>query len=236
MVLFFLPHAGGSAKSYCSFKRFLPRSLTVVPMEIAGRSTRSNEPLFKEISDCCRDLIERHGEQMAAEEYAIFGHSMGTLLTCELVRQAREKGLPEPVHVFLSGRCSADEDVTIFSADEETPDSAIMEFFFSKELFPQPAAGAEELMAMITPILCTDVRMADKYRLTPRQFRFNCDVTVMYGREDEMLKGYDMHGWQRMTAGKCSVYEFSGAHFYYQEHKEEICRIIAEKLLGTFNA
>ena len=45
MVLFFLPHAGGSAKSYCTFKRYLPRDLKVVPMELSGRFTRSGEPL-----------------------------------------------------------------------------------------------------------------------------------------------------------------------------------------------
>ncbi|MBP3310088.1 MAG: thioesterase [Ruminococcus sp.] len=230
MILFFLPHAGGSAKSYCSFKRFLPASLKVIPMEIAGRSTRSSEPLYNDVSDCCSDLLECHRKSMESEEYAIFGHSMGTLLACELVRQAREKGIPEPKHVFLSGRCSADESATIFSAGKDTSDDEITEFFFSKSLLPKPTAGAEELMAMLSRILCADVRMADRCRFSPEEFRFACDVTVIYGRDDEMLSGFDMHGWQRMTDGSCKVYDFSGGHFYYQEHKEAVCRIITDTL------
>ena len=38
MVLFFLPHAGGSAKSYCTFKRYLPRDLKVVPWSFPAGS------------------------------------------------------------------------------------------------------------------------------------------------------------------------------------------------------
>ena len=227
MILFFLPHAGGSAKSYCSFKRFLPKTLKVIPMEPAGRSTRSSEPLFTDISACCRDLLDRHGEEMSSDRYMIFGHSMGTLLACELVRQAREKGIPEPEHVFLSGRCSADEKAMIFRSDESTSDEEITDFFFSKSLFPKPAAGAEELIAMLSRILCADVRMADKFCIDPELFRFDCNLTVLYGRDDEMLTGFDMHGWQRLTNGNCKVLDFSGGHFYYQEHKEEICRIIS---------
>lgn len=230
MILFFLPHAGGSAKSYCSFKRFLPSSLTVIPMEIAGRGTRSSEALYNDVSDCCRDLLERHGETMTEEEYAIFGHSMGTLLACELVRQAREKGIPEPKHVFLSGRCSADESAMIFKSGEDTSDEEITEFFFSKAFLPKSAAGAGELITMLSRILCADVRMADRCRFSPEEFRFACDVTVLYGRDDEMLSGFDMYGWQRMTHGSCRVYDFSGGHFYYQEHKEAVCGIITDIL------
>ena len=230
MILFFLPHAGGSAKSYCSFKKYLPRTLNVIPMEIAGRGTRSAEPLFTEVSACCNDLIERHGDAMASDDYVIFGHSMGTLLACELVRQARDKGIPEPKHVFLSGRCSADEEAMLFKSGDDTSDEEITGFFFEKALLPKPTSGAEELMAMLSRILCADVRMADRCCFLPDKFRFNCDVTVIYGREDEMLRGFDMQGWQRMTSGSCTVCDFSGGHFYYQENKEAVCKIISDTL------
>lgn len=230
MVLFFLPHAGGSAKSYCSFKRFLPKSLQVIPMEIAGRGTRSNEPLFTDISDCCRDILSKHRIVIGNEEYAIFGHSMGTMLACELVKQIREQCLPEPKHIFLSGRCCADEDISILSDDKNTTDDEIASFFFSKALLPKPTAGAEELMAMLQRILCADVRMVDKCRYYPHDIKFRCDITVLYGKDDEMLDGFDMSGWQRMTDGKCHVYSFEGAHFYYQNCKEDVCRIISDTL------
>ena len=80
MVLFFLPHAGGSAKSYCTFKRYLPRDLKVVPMELSGRFTRSGEPLLTEVSACVADLIQTHRLLLEQEPYALFGHSRVPML------------------------------------------------------------------------------------------------------------------------------------------------------------
>ncbi|MCR4862644.1 MAG: thioesterase [Ruminococcus sp.] len=230
MVLFFLPHAGGSAKSYSSFKRFLPKELTVVPMELSGRFTRSAEPLLTDISSCTADLIEKHRELLANEEYAIFGHSMGTLLACELVRQAKAQGLGMPVHVFLSGRCAPDEDIKCFRNSDTATDEEIVGFFAANSLSGASPVKDEELIKQLNRILCTDVRMADSYRLSADRFDLGCDITVLYGTEDIMLRGIDMSGWQRFTSGSCTVKSYSGGHFYYTAHKEEICRVIAETL------
>ena len=230
MVLFFLPHAGGSAKSYSSFKRFLPKELKVVPMELSGRFTRSGEPLLDTVEDCAADLIGKHGELMKNEEYAIFGHSMGTVLACELVRQARAKGLKAPVHVFFSGKNPPDEEVRCFKDAENASDEEITAFFAANSLSSNAPVPDEELMRTLNRILCTDVRMAERYSITPAEVGLSCDITVFYGREDVMMKGVDMTGWARFTSGKCETVGFSGGHFYYTGHKEEICRIIAGKL------
>lgn len=230
MVLFFLPHAGGSAKSYSSFKRFLPKELNVVPMELSGRFTRSAEPMLTDIPSCAADLIAKHSDLIKDGEYAVFGHSMGTLLASELVRQAKENGLGSPVHVFLSGRCAADEEITCFPDSVNASDDKIVEFFSANGLSGSSPVADEELAKILSRVLCADVRMADVFKMPASALDFGCDITVLYGTEDVMLKGLDMNGWSRFTSKKCTVLPFSGAHFFYQQHKEEICRIIAEKL------
>ena len=231
MVLFFLPHAGGSAKSYSSFKRFLPKELRVVPMELSGRFTRSSEPMLTDIRECAADLLKIHGDLIREGEYAVFGHSMGTLLTSELVRQVQAAGLGSPAHVFLSGRCAPDVEITCFPDSDKAPDDKIVEFFSSNGLSgAAPPIADEELVRTLNRVLCTDVRMAESYRLSPDKLDFGCDITVFCGTEDVMLKGLDMNGWSRFTSGSCQVVPMSGGHFYYQQHKEELCRIIKEKI------
>lgn len=230
MILFFLPHAGGSAKSYSSFKRFLPKELKVVPMELSGRFTRSGEPMLGTVSDCAADLLEKHGDLLRSDDYAIFGHSMGTLLTCELVRLAKAEGIHSPSHIFLSGRCAADEDIQCFKGSVEASDEEIVSFFSANGLADKPVIPDEELIKMLNRNLCTDVRMADSYRLKAEELDFGCDITVFYGTDDPMLNGLDMQGWGRFTSGSCDTFPMSGGHFYYQQHKEEICRIISERL------
>ncbi len=230
MVLFFLPHAGGSAKSYSSFKRFLPKELKVIPMELSGRFTRSAEPLLTDVGSCAADLIEKHREILENEDYAVFGHSMGTVLACELIRQAKAQGLGMPIHVFLSGRCAPDEPIKCFKDTAAASDEEIVNFFAANSLSGASPIQDEELIKQLNMILCTDVRMADSYEIAPGELDFDCDLTVLYGTEDIMLKEADMSGWQRFTSGSCTVRSYSGGHFYYTEHKEVVCRIITETL------
>lgn len=230
MVLFFLPHAGGSAKSYSSFKRFLPKELNVVPMELSGRFTRSGEPLLDNVQECVSDLIEKHRQLLENEKYAVFGHSMGTVLACELIRQAKAQGLKEPVHVFFSGKNPPDEGVHCFENVENASDDEIVSFFAANSLSSNAPVPDEELMKALNKILCTDVRMAERYRAVPEEIGLSCDITVLYGTEDALMQNVDMNSWKRFTSGKCETFSFSGGHFYYAQHKEEVCGIIRSKL------
>ena len=230
MVLFFLPHAGGSAKSYSSWRRFLPKELRVVPMELSGRFTRSREPLLSTVEDCTADLIEKHRDILANEDYAIFGHSMGTVLACELIRQARENGLRMPVHVFFSGKNPPDEDVHCFENTDSAADEEIVSFFAANSLSGAAPVPDAELRRMLDRILCTDVRMAERYSISPESVALSCDITVFYGTEDVLMQGVDMQSWQRFTSGSCRVIPYSGGHFYYDKHKPEVCSVIASVL------
>ena len=226
MVIFFLPHAGGSAKSYSSFKRFLPKELTVVPMELSGRFTRSSEPFLDTIEECTADLIEKHKELLKGD-YVLYGHSMGTVLATELVRQVKEKRLPLPKHIFLSGKNPPDEAIHCLENINTASDDDIISFFQKNGLASAPFHD-RELMEMLNKILCTDVRMAEKY--ITEAFDFGCDITVLYGTEDPLMKMVDMSTWCRYTKGKCEVIPFSGDHFFFSRHKEEICRIITDRM------
>ena len=229
MTLFFLSHAGGSAKSYCTFRQFLPGELKVVPMELSGRLTRLSEPLLDTVPSCVSDLIEKHRELLRGD-YALFGHSMGTVLAAELVRQAKEKGLAAPEHVFLSGKNPPDEKMHCFENADTATDDEILSFFGSHSLSTPVPVANKELLKLLNRLLCTDVRMTERYSAAPGDIDLGCDITVLFGTEDPLLKGTDMRGWGRFTSGKCKLYPFSGGHFYYQQHREEICDIIKEKL------
>ncbi len=230
MILFFLPHAGGSAKSYSSFKRFLPKELNVIPMELSGHFTRSDEPLLNDIRSCVTDLLDKHCDAISSDDYAIFGHSMGTILTTELVRQAKMRSLAMPKHIFLSGRCAPDEAIQCFKDSPNASDEEIVSFFYKNNATASPLIQDEELIRRLNHLLCTDVRMADSFRITADEVKFDCDITVFNALDDVMLKGIDMNGWQRFTSRSCDVIPFSGDHFYFNQHKEEICRIISKKL------
>lgn len=230
MKLFIMPHAGGSAKSYCTFRRYLPEELKLIPMELSGRLMRSAEPLLTDIESCTADLIDVHEAELRTGEYALFGHSMGTLLCTELIRQLSERGMPMPEHVFLSGRCAPDLDLHCFEDADAATDEEIVEYFTGSSLTQPMLMADKDLKEMLDRYLCADVRMAERYRAVPEEVQYPCDLTVMYGTEDKILQGADMTQWSRFTSGSCEVIPFSGDHFYYNSHKQAVCEIIRDRL------
>lgn len=222
MTLFFLPHAGGSARSYCSWKRYLPKDWTVVPMEPRGRGNRSHEELCGSIQECAADLLEKYGDQIK-HPYILFGHSMGTMLAAELTKQISEKGLASPDHVFLSGRCALDNAYTVFPKFSEKSDEDIISFFLEKGLFMKKTPANEQLWEIMAKILCADVRMTENYCLSAEDFQFPCNIHIFYGKDDPFLLGCDMEHWSAYTRGNCCVTAYEGGHFYCNDAKEEIC-------------
>ena len=224
-----IPHAGGSAKSYCCFKKYLPDSIKIVPMEIAGRTSRSDEPFFMTVQDCARDLLDRHADIIKNEKYALFGHSMGTMIATELVSLIQTQGLPEPEHVFLSGRFAPDEIYDLINKKNPSDDD-ILSFFSVNSLLPDSVLSNKDVLNLFSKIICSDVRMTEGFSISSDKVKFRCDISIMYGQDDELLKVSDMKGWTRFADKKCTFCSFPGGHFYHLDDKEAVCRIISDTI------
>lgn len=229
MILFMIPHAGGSAKSYCCFKKYLPESIKVVPMEIAGRTSRSDEPFISTIKECAEDLLQRHIDTLKNEKYALFGHSMGTMIATELVNLIYSNNLPGPEHVFLSGRFAPDRMYDIIP-QKNPSDDQIVSFFADNKMLPDSVINNKDILNLVSKIICADVRMTDGYTISPQTVRFRCDISIMYGQDDDLLKISDMSTWKRFADKKCSFYSFPGGHFYHLDDKKAVCKVISDAI------
>ncbi|MDD7294054.1 MAG: thioesterase, partial [Oscillospiraceae bacterium] len=58
MKLMILPHAGGSARGYCTLKKYLPTEIELIPLELAGRGSRMKEACFEDLSLCVADILK----------------------------------------------------------------------------------------------------------------------------------------------------------------------------------
>lgn len=229
MKLLLLPHAGGSAKSYCVMKRYFPENLELVPLDPDGKGLNIDESPCHDIPECISRIIEKNESLFKGEPYAVFGHSMGTLLAIELAHQLKIKNLNEPCHIFFSGRCVPDE-YGAFPFYKESEDKEIISYFAENGLIPEKLISNPILLDMFGSILCRDVRMTEQYSITPEQCKMTCDISIMYGTDDPFIKNCDMNRWSRFTYGKCSIFEFKGDHFYYTSLKEDFCRCITNQL------
>lgn len=227
--LCFLPHAGGSAMGYTNFKKFLNPEIKTVALEPAGRGKRLSEKCFTDAHECAVDLFNHNSEIFQNENYALFGHSLGTVLAFELARVIKENNLPGPAHIFFSGKTAPhSEALSIIDKTDNQSDEEFLKKFSSFGTIPDVILANDDLMKMLLPILRADVTMADKYKYEYNGPELECDITVLYGKNDLCYTGQDADMWQQLTTGKCSSAGFEGNHFYFNDPavKKKVCDLI----------
>ncbi|PYG85689.1 surfactin synthase thioesterase subunit [Ruminiclostridium sufflavum DSM 19573] len=223
------PHAGGSAATYNRWKKYLDSSIEVVPVELAGRGSRMKDCFYDSMPEAIDDVCSIISPLIKNCDYAVYGHSMGTIIAFELCHRLMEEGRREPLHLFVSGRyppnIKRDEKYLSRLPDREFLDEIFSLGGTSKEIFK-----SRELLDIFIPILRADYRMIEKYKYTSYNKKFNFGITAFNGRADAVVSYDEITEWRQHTAARHPVYEFDGDHFFINEKTEEITEIINSTL------
>lgn len=209
--LFCLPYAGGSAYVFNRWRRRLSESIELQPLELPGRGRRMNEPLSVSIATAVDDLMSCMTPLLNGKPYAIFGHSMGSLLAFELAHRLRSKSLPEPQLLILSGRIAPHVPFRSrkvhLMGEAELRAELLQVSNMNKELFDFPSLGA-----IFLPIIRADYRMIETYTYTPNSERLSSDLVLIYGIDDMTMDG-SMDDWGVHTYGVYEKFGFQGVTF-----------------------
>lgn len=68
---------------------------------VKGRGKRFNEPFYNSLEEAVDDIFNNIQGKIGEEDYAIYGHSMGSLLAYELYYKIIGMGLKKPKHIFF---------------------------------------------------------------------------------------------------------------------------------------
>lgn len=101
-TVFCFPFAGGSGYSYNGFKK-CAKNVRIQPIEIPGRGKRIVENLISDIELIADDAFAQIRNNLGSP-YAIYGHSMGSIIAYLTTVRIVDAALPKPMHVFVSGR------------------------------------------------------------------------------------------------------------------------------------
>ncbi len=227
VTLFCLPFSGGNTYSYRKIETHLATFITPRPLELPGHGRRMKEPLLTDAHDMAEDLFQQMKPSLSSP-YAIYGHSMGTVLGYLVTRKILAEPLPPPVYLFMSGHGapsvkSQEGDIHLL------PDDQFLENVIAYGGIPREVAAEKELMALFVPMMKADFKALAEYTYTPAE-RFDIPITVMIGT-DEDISREDAFAWQDLTRRVITVKEFSGGHFFMFDHAEEIARLISQTLI-----
>jgi medium-chain acyl-[acyl-carrier-protein] hydrolase len=227
--LFCFPYSGASASIYYSWIDFLPPGFELCSIQYPGRGQRIAEPLVVRLENLIDDLMDNFNE-LTDRPYATFGHSLGTLVSFELVRKIRSKGGNLPKHLFFSGH-GAPHIPDTYPPIHKLPDSEFLSKLRELNGIPLEILDNNEFMEMISPVIRADFEICETYsylNLPP----FEIPISAFGGLEDPYVSRNELEKWKMHTLDRFTLRMFSGDHFYLNKSVGLITTVIARELTG----
>ncbi len=233
MRLFCFPYAGGGASIYRDWGALLPNDVEVVLLQLPGRETRLLEEPISDAAELTKALVDAITPLLDAP-FSFFGHSMGTIVSFELARELRRRGMREPSSLFLSaGRAPhvPDPDPPI----HELPDAAfIAELRARYDGIPGEVLSNEELLELVLPGLRGDMKLLETHSFVAEE-PLEAPITCFGGRDDHRLSHEDLEGWARHTRGAFVLRRLPGDHFFLHSQRSLLLRYLADDLIQLMN-
>ncbi len=219
-IVFVFPFAGGSSQSFLSWKKIT--SYQFVFIDMPGKGNRDSEPFLHHFTEMVEEgftQIARYIKSNGLTSYCIWGHSMGSYLSYEIVKKLSKEAILKPRCLIMSAsvpkKCVDYEYVKNIIDKQQQFLDYIVDFglvskkvanscFFQKKFLPQMKLDYEVMLEYIknkenSSILC-------KQR-----------VIILNGEEDEFLKE-DVEKWEDCFDQRPEFKWFPGGHFFIFEH------------------
>jgi len=225
--LYCIPYAGGSATIYNQWKSKLESHIELHPIELAGKGSRITEPFYPNLEVAVEDIFTTISNDISTQDYVIFGHSMGALITYELLQKIKITDIKQPLHAYFSGRKPPHiaRKKTYSSLSAEAFEKEIMSLGGTPpELFKYP-----ELKQIFVPILRNDFKLSETVIERPEISTLPFDISILVGKE-EQIKQSEAVQWKMHTSKNCSVHFINGGHFFLSKEVEAVTSIINKSI------
>lgn len=227
MRLICFPYAGGGASVFRNWANheFLA-DIEVCAVQLPGREARIAESPVDDL----RQLVHTLGEVLEPyldRPFAFFGHSIGALVSFELVRELRRTRGIEPSYLFVSG-CPAPH-----LQDSERicdlPDDEFLERVGRFNGTPPEVLNHPELMQLMLPALRADFSLRDRY-VYPEEPPLDCPIIAFGGMSDKHVNGVVLGSWRKHTRERFQLWLFQGDHFFVRSAQGPLLEVLSSVL------
>ncbi|NEO56388.1 MAG: thioesterase [Okeania sp. SIO3B5] len=222
----FHPSAAG-ASLFRLWGKYLPSNIEVCTIQLPGRETRIKEPLITEWDNLLPTLTQALLPLIEEYPFVFFGHSLGALISFEVVRKLRREKLPIPKYMFVSGRRAPHIpiDNPLYQASNPTLISTLREYGGT----PEAVLENRDLMELFLPILRADFTLNEKYIYSP-EAPFEFPIVAFKGINDIAVNLQQLSKWEEHTVGTFALHEFPGSHMFFQQQPKILIEAISKYL------
>lgn len=225
--LFCLPPAGGGASTFRTWWTLLPSEVEVCAIQPPGRESRLSEPPLTQLALLVQPLAQAI-LPYCTMPFAVFGHSLGSLVGFELARQLRRERRPGPLQLFVSGRIAPQ------LADLNPPIHRLPDPEFLQELrryngTPEEVLRHAELMQLLLPLLRADFAMHETYTYVAEE-PLDCPIAAFGGMQDSQVGWDQLAAWQIQTRQPFTLHMLPGDHFFIHSARTLLLQALTQEL------
>lgn len=227
LVLF--PHAGGSASYFFPFSRGFSPDIETLAVQYPGRQDRRAEACLEDIGQLADEIANRLVRYTGSgRPLALFGHSMGAFVAFEVARRLEDGAAAPVARLFASGARapSVDHDDGVRQRDDEGVLAELTRLNGTGTKFLRDP----EIVQMLLPPLRADFTAIETYRVAPDE-ALRCPITIVVGDHDPRVTVAQARAWADHTSGGSDLRVFPGGHFYLDEHRDDVIRLVTSYLV-----
>ncbi|MCA9970609.1 MAG: thioesterase [Anaerolineales bacterium] len=226
--LFCLPYAGGGTAVYHPWGRQLPAEVELCPIRLPGREGRIAERPYDQLLPLV-DALAQAIFPYLEKPFALFGHSMGALLSFELARALRRRYGRLPAHLFVSGSDAPDR--LAFDPPLHTlPDPEFVAQVRDRyKGLPDVIWQNAGLMQTFLPALRADFTLIETYTCRP-DAPLGMPITTYGGEQDPETSRANLAAWRSHTDRAFSLKLFPGDHFFIQSAQPALLQALSRDL------
>ncbi|ANU49716.1 thioesterase [Enterocloster clostridioformis] len=221
-------HAGGSARFFLTWKKSIPESIDVFPIQLPKRENREKEDMPSSITHLSEQFVEQNLD-LFNSPFSLFGHSMGAIIAYEVAAILKRKYICQPAAMFVSASVIP-EDVKNEKIFTDLSDLEILSKLVDLKGTNAELLKEKSFLDYFMPIIQTDLKLFNNYKCDVHE-RFNCPIYLLYGNNDPFVTCEKMRRWEQHSYYKVLLNEFEGDHFFISEYVDEICDYISKRIL-----
>lgn len=225
--LFCLPYAGGGSVAYRTWADSLLPSVEVCAVELPGRGMRLREKAFTRMEPLVQAIATALLPHLD-KPFALFGHSMGAIVSFELARLLRQNYGISPVYLFVSGRRAPQ------IPHPKPPTYNLPEPAFLAELrrlngTPKAVLENAELLQLLLPIVRADFEAIETY-IYQAQPPLECPIAAFGGLSDTETNIDNLEAWANQTTAAFSLQMLPGDHFFLHSAQSQLLQYLISAL------
>lgn len=221
--LFCFHHSGGGASMYFPWVAHLSPYIEMVAIQLPGRENRFSEALNNNLQDIVAELSKNFAIYKD-KPFFVFGHSLGALVSFELVKAIYKSYSLFPCHMIVSGSKAPHLPFRMTHLSQ-LDDNSLKEELKVYGGIDDDIFTNNEIFELFAPIIRSDFSIYEHYKYLETK-PFPHDILALSGTEDQTVTVQEILSWEKYTEGNFEHIPFLGKHFFIKDHQKKIIEII----------